>query len=112
MQTKNDTKSGYSKPRLSAFRTESTIPTKLNDKTMIIEKTRKILWVAIIFSLLLTISRMALAIVTIAMMADNSSPQEVASMFDKSYLMESITYPFILTLVAINVLLAQWAYKE
>ena len=55
---------------------------------------------------------MVLAMVTIATMAVNNTPQEVISMFDKSYLMESIAYPLILTLVAINVLLAQWAYKE
>ena len=103
---------GYHKPRLSAFKAASTSPNKLNGYTKIIARTRKILWIAVFFSLLLTISTMILAIVTMFRMIENSNAQEVISMFDKSYLMESIAYPFILTLVAINVLLAQWAYKE
>ncbi len=103
---------GYQKPRLSAFSTERKIPLRDMSIAEIAAITRKFLWIAVFFSLLLTISTMILAIVTTFKMIENSSAQEVISMFDKSYLMESIAYPLILTLIAINVLLAPWVYKE
>ena len=103
---------GYIKPRLSAFHTVSKMPVREMSIAKIAAITTKFLWIAVFFSLLLTISMMILATVTIHKMIEHSSAQEVISMFDKSYMMESIAYPLILTLITINVLLAPWAYKE